>query len=65
LWDLASRKKDYESLREMIYRIGGVSDIRFLKKTAAQKVILALRDITKKAGFNPDAPPEEQCGGGL
>ena len=56
LWDLASRKKNLESLRKMIYRIGGVNDIRFLKKTDAQKVILALWDITGKAGFNPDEP---------
>jgi hypothetical protein len=54
LWDLASRKKSLESLQKMIYRIGGVNDIRFLKKTDAQKVILALRDITEKAGFAPD-----------
>jgi hypothetical protein len=54
LWDLASRKKDEASLRVMIKRIGGVEDIRFLKRVDAQKVILALRDITKKAGYNPD-----------
>jgi hypothetical protein len=54
---LASRKKDETSLRAMIKRIGGVEDIRFLKRTDAQKVILALRDITGKAGYNPDEPP--------
>jgi hypothetical protein len=58
LWDLASRKKDLESLRKMIFRIGGVEDIRFLKRVNAQKVILALRDITEKAGFNPDGEEE-------
>jgi phage gp16-like protein len=57
LWDLASRKKDGASLRAMIKRIGGVDDLRFLKRTDAHKVILALRDITNKAGFNPDEPP--------
>jgi hypothetical protein len=56
LWDLASRKKDLASLHKMIYRIGGVNDIRFLKRTDAQKVILALRDISEKAGYNPDEP---------
>jgi hypothetical protein len=50
LWDLASRKKDMESLRGMIKRICGVSDIRFVVKEDAQKVIFALRDITEKAG---------------
>jgi hypothetical protein len=58
LWDLASHKKDADSLRAMIKRIGGVEDIRFLRKKDAQKVILALRDITGKAGYNPDKPPE-------
>jgi hypothetical protein len=58
LWDLASRKKDTDSLRAMIKRIGGVEDIRFLHKKDAQKIILALRDITNKAGYNPDKPPE-------
>jgi hypothetical protein len=56
LWDLASRQKDLESLRKMTCRIGGVSHISFLKKTDAQKVILALRDITEKAGHDPDVP---------
>jgi len=55
LWDLASRTKDESSLRKMIKRVGGASDIRFLKKKDAQKVILALRDITKKAGYDPDS----------
>jgi phage gp16-like protein len=57
LWDLASRKKDLHSLRAMLKRVGGVEDVSFLKKELAQKVILALRDITKKAGYNPDEPP--------
>jgi phage gp16-like protein len=54
LWDLASRKKSIDSLTRMIKRIGKVDNIRFLKKVDAQKVILALRDITEKAGYNPD-----------
>jgi phage gp16-like protein len=58
LWDLASRKKDAASLQAMIKRIGGVADIRWLKKEYAQKVILALRDITKQAGYNPDGSGE-------
>jgi phage gp16-like protein len=54
LWDLASRKKDEASLRAMIKRIGGVDDIRFMGRVDAQKVILAFRDITGKAGYHPD-----------
>lgn len=59
LWELASRRKDEKSLRAMIKRIGHVSDIRFLSKGAATKVILALREIAWKSGFNPDGPFEE------
>ena len=61
LWDLASRKKDEASLRGMIKRIGGVDDIRFIKRVDAQKVILALRDITKKAGYDPDSEKPKQA----
>jgi phage gp16-like protein len=60
LWDLASRKKDAASLRAMIKRIAGVDDIRFCLRTDAQKVILALRAITDKAGYDPDHPVYEQ-----
>jgi hypothetical protein len=54
LWALASRAKDEKSLRAIIKRIGKVDDISFLPKESAQAVILALRDICWKAGFNPD-----------
>jgi hypothetical protein len=54
LWDIASRTKDERSLRRMIRRIGKVDDISFLPRRSAQAVILALRDICWKAGFNPD-----------
>jgi hypothetical protein len=57
LWDLASRVKDAASLRAMIRRIAGIDDISFLKKEDAQKVILALREITRAAGRDPDSPP--------
>jgi hypothetical protein len=56
LWDLASRKKDEKSIRAVIKRIAKVDDIRFMQKKDATKVILALRDITEKAGFDPDSP---------
>ena len=54
LWLLASRFKDEESLRKIIKRVGKVDDISFLTKRSASAVILALRDICWKAGFNPD-----------
>lgn len=56
LWALASEKKDEGSLRAMVRRIGKVDDIRFLTRGAASGLILALRDICEKAGFNPDGP---------
>jgi len=62
LWILASRAKTERSLRAMIRRIGGVDDLRFLTKTKATAVILALRDMAEKAGFNPDRKPKEAHG---
>ncbi|MGI5090867.1 phage protein GemA/Gp16 family protein, partial [Treponema sp. OMZ 805] len=56
LWDMASRAKDEASLQAMLQRIAGVKYIQWISKDNATKVILALRDIAKKAGYNPDAP---------
>ena len=58
LWALASRYKDEKSLRRIIKRIGKVDDISFLLRWSASAVILALRDICWKAGFNPDTKEE-------
>ena len=54
LWALASRAKDERSLRRMVKRIGKVDDVSFLSRRNASALILALRDICWKAGFNPD-----------
>jgi len=54
LWSLASRVKDEKSLRRIVKRIGKVDDITFLSRRNASAIILALRDICWKAGFNPD-----------
>jgi hypothetical protein len=54
LWALASRTRDEKSLRHMIKRIGKTDDISFLPRRAAQAVILALREICREAGYNPD-----------
>jgi len=56
LWALASRKKSEESLKAIIKRIAGVDDIRFVPKRSASAVILALRDIAERAGYDPDGP---------
>jgi hypothetical protein len=53
LWALASRVKDEQSLRRMVKRIGKTDDIRFLSRRSASAVILALREICRKAGYNP------------
>ncbi|MDR0556304.1 MAG: regulatory protein GemA [Treponema sp.] len=60
LWYLASRAKDEASLRRMVKRIGGVDGIQWLTREGARKVILALRDIAWKAGYNPDRPPDRE-----
>ena len=62
LWTLASRFKDEASLRKILKRIGKVDDISFLQKRSASAVILALRDICWKAGFNPDTKEAVCCG---
>jgi len=58
LWALASRAKDEKSLRRMVKRIGKVDNISFLTRRNASALILALRDICWKAGFNPDTKEE-------
>ncbi len=58
LWSLASRTKDERSLRRLTKRITGVDDLRFVPKKKAAALILALRDIAAKAGYDPDRRPE-------
>lgn len=60
LWALASRAKTDESLRALVQRITGSGDITWLTKRDAAKLIQALRDITLKAGFDPDHAPGKQ-----
>ena len=62
LWRLASRAKSEQSLRAMVKRIAKVDDVRFLGRRHAQKVILALRDIAWKAGYDPDTGAEVGTG---
>lgn len=57
LWDLASRQKDEASLRAMIKRIAGVEYFEWVSKENVTKVILALKDIAEKEGYNPARPP--------
>lgn len=52
LWEMVSRMDTPESkakaLRGFLFRVAGVSDLRFLNKSGAGKVIIALRAMKKK-----------------
>lgn len=61
LWKLASRSKSEEGLNKLIQRIGHVDNIRFLDKKSASAVILTLKDICRKAGFDPERKGRIQC----
>lgn len=54
LWKLCSRKKSDESLDSLVKRITGSDSLAWLKRKDASKVILALREMARKEGFNPD-----------
>lgn len=54
LWKLCSREKSAESLDAIVKRLTGTDSLAWLKKKDASKVILALREMAKKAGVNPD-----------
>lgn len=54
MWEVCGRVKTNEALNNFIKRITGVSNIRWLDNTTAQKVILALRQMMRQGGYNPD-----------
>jgi hypothetical protein len=54
MWQKCARNKSDAALLAFVNRIAGVKALRFLGIGAAQKVILALRDMMAKAGFDPD-----------
>jgi len=54
MWAVCARNKNDAALLAFVDRIAGVKALRFLDVNAAQKVILALRDMMAKAGFDPD-----------
>ncbi len=59
LWQLCARNTSDKALDALVLRVVGVDSVRFLTRSGAQKVITALRDIARKAGYNPDrAEPE-------
>jgi len=54
MWQKCARNKNDSALLAFVNRIAGVKSLRFLNIHTAQKVILALRDMMAKAGFDPD-----------
>jgi hypothetical protein len=59
MWETCARNKSDEALLAFVDRIAGVKSLRFLTVQTAQKVILALRDMTVKAGHDPGGIPGE------
>lgn len=58
MWELAAVYKTEKALNAFIRRVAKVSNIRFLDVQGAQKVILALRAMMVKAGYDPDGIPQ-------
>jgi phage gp16-like protein len=54
MWAVCARNKSEAALTAFVKRIAGVDALRFLNVPLAQKVILALREMMLKAGFDPD-----------
>jgi len=54
MWQKCARNKSDAALSAFVNRVAGVKALRFLTVHTAQKVILALRDMMVKAGFDPD-----------
>jgi hypothetical protein len=53
LWKTCARNPTERALRSFIKRITHIDHPRFLRVELAQKVILALEAMAKKAGFDP------------
>ena len=59
MWKKCARNTSDDALRVFVKRIAGVDGLRFLDPRLAQKVILALRDMMVKAGFDPDTSKKQ------
>jgi len=53
MWAVCARNKSDAALTAFVKRISGIDALRFLDVDLAQKVILALRKMMTKAGFDP------------
>jgi hypothetical protein len=57
LFDLACRVTNEQALRALLRRQTGVELLEWVPRAKAPAVILMLKDITLKAGFDPDQAP--------
>ena len=62
MWELAATHKTDNALNAFIRRVARVDSIRFLNVRGAQKVILALRAMMVKSGYDPDGIPQGGAG---
>jgi len=58
MWAKCARNKSDKALLAFVDRIAHVKSLRFLTVYTARDVILALRDMMIKAGFDPDTSEE-------
>lgn len=58
MWECCARVKTDKALTAFVRRLTGAQHLRFLDVKNAQKVILALREMMAKAGYDPDAKRE-------
>jgi hypothetical protein len=54
MWQVCARNKSERAMLVFVRRIAHVDALRFLDVDAARQVILALRDMMVKAGYDPD-----------
>ena len=64
MWAKCARNKSDNALRIFVSRIAKVKSLRFLTADSARGVILALRDMMAKAGYDPDTSEALAPGGG-
>jgi phage gp16-like protein len=54
MWAVCARNKSEAAMLSFVKRIAHVDALRFLTVEKAREIILALRDMMDKAGYNPD-----------
>jgi phage gp16-like protein len=61
MWQVCARNKNEYALLQFVKRVARVDALRFLDGRAAQDVILALRDMMEKAGYDPDTSAKREA----